>query len=225
MSTESIMVRLRRANPVPQAPAGEDNELFARITAEAADSRLTERTRPRVERRRRVVVAAFALLVAALLASTAFAISQWIGGDVVPPPVTKQEYLEAQKELSLPPGVKWPKYNMGEPNSVTNRGAGGGQAVLVAQNAWECYWVDAIKRGDAAAGQQAHNELNKLLANNIREAPAWASENWAPTPLPDHPVVYFAHDGGLAWVKNNYRQAAGGDPTGISQSCKANAPG
>jgi hypothetical protein len=225
MSTETIMLRLRRANPVPQAPARDDNELLARITAEPADPRLAGRVR-RFEHRRRALILVFVLIMAALLASTALAISQgWLGGDVVRPPVTKQEYLDAQQELTLPPGAKWPEYNMGEPNSVTSRGAGGGHAVLVAMNAWECYWVDAIKRGDAAAGQQAHNELNNLLANNVLEAPAGASENWAPTPLPTHPVVAFAHDGGLAWIKNNYEQAAAGNPTGLIQSCRANAPG
>jgi hypothetical protein len=229
MSTESIMLRLRRANPVPhlltQAPAGDSNELFARITAEPADSSLAGRVR-RVEHRRRVLVLAFALVVAALLASTAFAITQWwIGGDVVPPPVTEQEYLDAQNELTLPPGVAWPEFHIREQNSVTGRGAGGGHAVLVAMNAWECYWVDAIKRSDESAGQRAHDELNKLLANNVIEAPAGASENWAPTPLPTRPTVAFAHDGGLDWIKNTYRQAAAGNPSNLISSCKANAPG
>jgi hypothetical protein len=229
MSTESIMLRLRRANPVPslltQAPAGDDKELFARIIAEPADSRLAGRVR-RVEHRRRALVLAFVLAMAALLASTAFAISQgWIGGDVVRPPVTEQEYLDAQKELTLPAGVTWPEFHIREQNSVTGRGAGGGHAVLVAMNAWECYWVDAIKAGDAAAGQKAHDELDNLLANNVLEAPAGASENWMPTPLPTHPFVAFAHDGGLQWIKNTYKQAAAGNPSNLISSCKANAPG
>jgi hypothetical protein len=76
---------------------------------------------------------------------------------------------------------------MPESNSVTGRGAGGGQAVLVAMNAWECYWVAAIEKGDTAAGREAHAQLDKLLANNVMEAPEGASENWVPTRLPTHP--------------------------------------
>jgi hypothetical protein len=114
----------------------------------------------------------------------------------VKPVVTRQEYLAAQKQLVLPPGASWPEFNMPESNSVTGRGAGGGQAVLVAMNAWECYWVAAIEKGDAAAGREAHAQLDKLLANNVMEAPEGASENWVPTPLPTHPFVAFAHDGG-----------------------------
>jgi hypothetical protein len=221
MSNDSIMVRLRRANPVPETPAGDDTDLFDRITALPQDSASARPERPT---RRRALILVVAVGIAALLASTAFAISQLIGGDVVRPPVTRQEYLDAQKELALPPGVSWPEFNMPEENSVTSRGAGGGRAVMVAQNAWECYWVDAIKSGDVAAGERAHAELNNLLANNILEAPAGASENWAPTPLPTKPFAVFAHDGGLAWVKQNYVLAAAGHPARLAQTCRANAP-
>ena len=225
MSNDSIMTRLRRANPVPQAPAGDDSELFSRLTASPGDPRLTNgRVRRPARRHRRLVIVALAAVVAALLASTAFAVSQWLGGDVVRPPVTREEYLEAQKVLTLPPGATWPTFNMPEENSVTSRGAGRGRAVLVAQNAWECYWVDAIKRGDEAAGERAHAQLSTLLANNILEAPAGASENWAPTPLPSQPVAVFAHDGGLAWIKQNYALAAAGHPGRLAQSCRANSP-
>jgi hypothetical protein len=222
MSNDSIMVRLRRANPVPETPAGDHSDLFSRITALHRDGAGSARLE-RPTRRRRALILVVAFGIAALLASTAFAISQLLGGDVVRPPVTRQEYLDAQEELALPPGVSWPEFNMPEENSVTSRGAGGGRAVMVAQNAWECYWVDAIKRGDAAAGEQAHAQLNKLLANNILEAPAEASENWAPTPLPTQPFAVFAHDGGLAWVKQNYVLAAAGHPARLAQSCRANA--
>jgi hypothetical protein len=30
--------------------------------------------------------------------------------------------------------------------------------VLIAQNAWECYWVQAIRDGDTTAAKRAHDE-------------------------------------------------------------------
>ncbi len=107
---------------------------------------------------------------------------------------------------------------------MTSRGAGGGQAVLIAQNAWECYWARAIRNGDTAAAQLAHSELNNLLAHHVLEAPAGASENWTPTPTPKVPVATYAHDGGLDFIRGTYRQAAAGDSRGVAQSCRANAP-
>jgi hypothetical protein len=94
----------------------------------------------------------------------------------------------------------------------------------VAQNAWECYWVEAIKRNDAAAGQRAQDELNRLLANNIFVAPVGASENWAPTHPPSVPFVFFAHDGGLNWIRSAYKEAAAGNPQNLMDSCRANRP-
>ena len=223
MSNDSITTRLRRANPVPAIQATQDSALFARIVATPGDPELANGQPARLKtRRRRVLIAALAGAVAALLASTAFAVSQLLGGDVVKPVVTRQEYLDAQKQLVLPPGASWPEFIMPEENSVTGRGAGGGQAVLVAMNAWECYWVAAIERGDEGAGREAHAQLDNLLAHNVLEAPAGASENWTPTPLPTHPFVAFAHDGGLDWIRNNYVQAAAGHPAGLAQSCRAN---
>ena len=153
MSNASIMVRLRRANPVPETPAADSSDLFDRITALPQDAQGGGRRERGTPRRRRALILVLAVFVAALLASTAFAISQWLGGDFVEPPVTKQEYLDAQRRLVLPLGVAWPKFDM-QPlaNSVTSRGAGGGQAVHFAMNAWECNWVEAIRRGDAPAG-------------------------------------------------------------------------
>jgi hypothetical protein len=223
MSNDSIMVRLRRANPVPETPAVDDSDLFDRITAIPQDAPAGERHGRPMLRRRRGLTLVLAAAIAALLASTAFALSQWIGDDVVTPPVTRQEYIGAQKELVLPPGVAWPKFNMPPANSVTTRGGGGGQAVLIAMNAWECYWVDAIDRGDAAAGRRAHDELDRLLANNVFEAPAGSPEGWVPSPFPNVPFVAFAHDGGLDWIRGNYERAAAGHPAGIAQSCRANA--
>jgi hypothetical protein len=222
MSTESIIFRLRRANPVPQAPDKVDADLFARITALPADPRLEG---PRRLHRRRIVVLAVAVGLAALLASAAFAVSHWIADDVVRPPVTKQEYLDAQKQLTLPPGVAWPAFPMPDSNSVTPRGAGGGHAVVIAQNAWECYWVQAIRKDDSAAEQRAQTELDALLAHNIFVAPVDAPEGWTPTPPPTAPFAVYAHDGGLSWVRANYKRAAAGDPRNLIQSCRANAPG
>lgn len=224
MSNDSIMVRLRRANPVPESPAGDDSDLFSRITALPQGSATGDRAERPTRRRRRALILALAVGIAALLASTAFAISQWIGGDVVRPPVTRQEYLDAQKVLTLPTGASWPTFNMPPANSVTTRGGGGGRAVLTAMNAWECYWVDAIHRGDSAAGQDAHAQLDRLLANNVYQAPEGASEGWVPSPFPSQPFVAFAHDGGLDWIRQNYMLAAAGHPARLAQSCRANAP-
>jgi hypothetical protein len=224
MSNDSIMVRLRRANPVPETPAGDDSDLFSRLTASPGDPRVTNgRARRPAKSHRRLLILALAAAVAALLASTAFALSQWLGGDVVRPPVTHQEYLDAQKLLHLPPGAAWPTFNMPPANTVTTRGGGGGQAVLIAMNAWECYWVGAIHRGDTAAGQEAHTQLNGFLANNVYEAPEGAPEGWTPTPFPSGPFAVFANDGGLESVRRNYVQAAAGHPKGLEQSCRANA--
>jgi hypothetical protein len=223
MSDNSTIVRLRRANPVPETPAGEHSDLFDRITALPQDPP-TERPDRRTWRRRRALVLVLAAAIAALVASTALGLSQWLGGDIVEPPVTRQEYLDAQKQLVLPPGVAWPPQDLAaDDDSVTTRGAGGGRAVLIAMNAWECSWTDAIRRGDSNAGRRAQHELDRLLAVNVFEAPAGAPEDWVPSPLPSVPFATFAHDGGLDYIRRTYARAAAGDPTGIAQSCRANA--
>jgi hypothetical protein len=226
MSTETTIARLRRANPVPEAPAGDGAALFERITSSTPDPRLARGRRERPTRhRRRVVVVGVAIALAALLASTAFAISQWFGGSVVRPPVTRHEYRNAQHQLTLPPGVAWPKFNMPGPKTVTSRGGGGGRAVLIAENAWECYWVEAIRKGDTKAERQAQGELNALLANNVFVAPVGAPEGWIPSPQPTVPFAVWAHDGGLNWIRATYAAAAAGNPSKLIQSCRANAPG
>jgi len=222
MSSDPTMLRLRGANPVAAAPHRDDPELFARITGAAVDERLA---RPR-RRHSRALVLALAICLTAVLASTAYAVSHWINGDVVRPPVTKREYLAAQRQLTLPPGYSWPAFRFGpdSADSVTSRGAGGGLAVLTAQNAWECYWVNAVRAHDAEAGRRAQRALDGLLAHNILEAPAGAPEGWVPTPLPPHPFVAYAHDGGLDWIRASYRQAAAGNIRNIARSCRANSP-
>jgi hypothetical protein len=226
MSTESIIFRLRRANPVPQMPARDETDLFARIILQPADPRVAQGPGGRrLRHHRRLAVLAFAAALGALLASTAFAISHWIGGSVVRPPVTKQEYLSAQAQLTLPPGAHWPNFVMPAPNTVTTRGGGGGRAVLTAQNAWECYWVEAIRTGDTGAGRRAQQELNALLSRNVFLAPVGAPEDWTPSPLPKVPFAVFASDGGLEWKQSSYAMAAAGHPHNLIQSCRANAPG
>ena len=64
-----------------------------------------------------------------------------------------------------------------------------------------------------------------LLAHNILEAPAGASENCTPPNPPKVPYVVFAHDGGLDSIRANYAAAAAGHPRGLAQSCYANSPG
>ena len=219
MSTDPIILRLRHANPVPAAPDLDGTELFARITSSHRDPQL----RQAWSNRRRLLVALAALLVMALLASTAFAISGWLG-DAVKPDVTLQEYRAAQTQLTLPPGYAWPPLHV-EANSVTGRGAGGGHAVLVAQNAWECYWAHAIHSGDKPAAARAHAELNTILANNVFVAPVGASENWTPPNPPDRPFATFAPDGGMQWKRATYALAAAGHPQRLIESCRANAAG
>jgi hypothetical protein len=222
--SESLLTRLQAANPEPLVVQTDSLDLFNEITTQPGDPRLSApRRKPLVRRRGLVLAVAFA--VAALLASTAFAISRLISNDVVGPDVTKVEYLQAQSQLELPPGATWPRIGFGPANSVTGRGAGGGMAVLNAQNRWECYWVRAIRTGDTGAQARAHAALDNLLAHNIIEAPAGADENWTPANRPNVPLAVFAHDGGLDSVRANYAAAAAGHPRGLAQSCYANAPG
>jgi hypothetical protein len=218
MTTESSLLRLRAANPFPEVTTSEDDDLFARITALQPAPRQVRRTY-----RRPLVVVAVALVAVAVLASTAFAISQWIGGDVVKPNVTLEEYRQAQRVLPMPPGFTWPVLHV-DPNSVTTRGGGGGHAVAIAQNAWECYWVQSIRRGDARAQTRAQAELDDLMRNNVFVAPAGAPEGWIPANPPNRPFAVFAHDGGYEWVRETYALAAAGHPKRLAESCAANAP-
>jgi hypothetical protein len=220
MKNDSALAYLRRLNPVPEAASVAGAELFDRVTSLSPDTRLTATRRSPV--RRRVALAAVALVVMALLATTAFAISGWFG-DVVKPPVTKQEYRNAQDELQLPPGATWPKLNV-PANSVTSRGGGGSYAVMIAMSSWECYWADAVKSGDQQAQENAHAALESLLAKHVVIAPAGASENWSPSNSHSFPVAAFADDGGYQWKQKMYADAAAGDPRNLIQSCRANGP-
>jgi len=222
MKSDALLTRLQAANPEPLVMQTDSLDLFNEITAQPADPRLVKPARkPLFRRRGLALVVAFAVVV---LASTAFTISRIVADDVVGPDVTRLEYQEAQSQLELPPGATWPPFHAGPSNSVTPRGAGGGIAVLTAQNAWECYWVRSIRAGDNAGQARAQAALDNLLAHNIREAPAGASENWAPPGPRTVPQVYFAHDGGLGWIRQSYAAAAAGHPRNLIDSCRANAP-
>jgi hypothetical protein len=218
MTNDSAFAHLRRLNPVPEATAVDGAELFERITSLPRDERPARR---RSSARRRIALVAVGLAVMALLATTALAISGWFG-DVVEPPVTRQEYRNAQDVLTLPPGATWRELNL-DPDSVTSRGGGGSYAVMAAMSSWECYWVDAIRNGDERAQQQSHAELTSLLRDHVVIAPPGASENWAPT---GHafPVAAFADDGGYQYKEQMYADAAAGRPKMLIQSCRANGP-
>lgn len=220
MSTDPIIIRLRRANPFSEAVPVGQTALFTEITAQPGDSRLAH---PRRRGRRRGAVLACAVVLAAVVASAAYAVSQWVIDDnVVEPPVTRREYADAQRMLPLPPDATWPGFRVAD-NGVTSRGGGGGAAVLQAMTAWECYWTRAIRTGDRAGAIRARATLASFLANNVYEAPLGAPEGWTPTPLPTGPFVVYARDGGLDDLRAAYRQAAAGDPREIAQYCRANS--
>jgi hypothetical protein len=213
---DTTLTRLRAANPVPASPALDDPELYRRIVSTPRP----DAPRRRSPRRRRVVLGAVALAVA-VTASTAFAISHLVGSTVVKPPVTLREYRLAQRQLSLPPGQTWPKLRV-ESDSVTGRGAGGGHAVLIAQNRWECYWVRAIRTGDEAAQRRAHSVLARLLADNVLVAPPGAPEDYVPPHPPKVPYAVMADDGGYQFMQRTIEQAAAGHPKLLIESCRAN---
>jgi hypothetical protein len=221
---DSLVTRLQAANPEPLVFQTDSLDLFNEITTGPGDPRLSAPPRKRFVRRRRLALTV-ALAVVVLLGSAAIAIPRLVRSDVVGPDVTRAEYLAAQSQLELPPGATWPHIDFGPANSVMNRGGGGGFAVLNAQNRWECYWVRAIRTGDKPAQARAHAALEALLANNIREAPAGAPEDWTPLVPPKVPYAVFAHDGGLASIRKWYAEAAAGHPKNLSDSCYANAPG
>lgn len=218
--TNQMMKRLCAANPFLPAPALDTDGLFDRIVSAPPDRRLD-----RVPRRYRrpVVVLVAAVVACGLLASAAYAISGWIGGHIIDGPIVQSEYTAAQKLLTMPPGYEWPPLNWPS-NSVTSRGAGGAFAVSVDQDAWECYWVDAIHSSDAAAARQAKSALDGLMTNNIVIAPAGSPEDYTPPQSSRTPTLAFAADGGYQYKQRMYSEAAGGKPQLLEQSCRANGP-
>jgi len=218
MTTELAFERLRAAKP-PTPPTAVDAEaLFERITSAPPDRRLHESTR---RHRRPLLVFAVALALVAVIASTALALSGWLG-DAIGPAEVSSEFAKAESQLRLPPGYAWPKLDFPK-DSVTSRGAGGSFAVTMAQSAWECYWVRSIRDGDGAGQRTARAALADLMTNNVVIAPNGASENWSP-PQTGKPIAAFADDGGYQFKQRMYAQAAAGHPRLLEQSCRANAP-
>jgi hypothetical protein len=217
MKTDTTMTRLRAANPVAEVASVDNDALFDRIVALP-----TETARPRPRRNRRMLVLVAATFVAAVAASTAYALTHWVFPDVVHAPVSRAEYKRAQTILQLPPGYTWPAIDF-RADTVMVRGGGGSMAVSIDQSAWECYWVGAIKRGDTAAATRAHGVLADLMRNRISVAPQGAPENWGPTSA-TFPWLVFADDGGYQFKQRIYAEAAAGKPAGLEQSCRANRP-
>jgi hypothetical protein len=217
--TDHTLNRLRAANPFPAATTADAEGLFDRIVLAPPDRRLA-RTRRRS--RRPVLVLVAALVACGLLASAAYGISGWIG-HIIGGPTVKAEYAAAQKQLTMPPGYKWPPLNWPS-NSVTSRGAGGAFAVSLDQDAWECYWADAIRSGDVGGQQHAKAALDDLMTNHIVIAPAGAPENYTPPQSSRTPTLAFADDGGYQYKQRMYSEAAAGKPKLLEQSCRANGP-
>jgi hypothetical protein len=218
--TDQTLNRLRAANPYQASTVAEAGGLFDRIVSTPPDRRLGHAPR---RYRRPVLVLVAAVVACGLLASAAYAVAGWLGGHIITGPTVQSEYTAAQKQLTMPPGYAWPPLNWPS-NSVTSRGAGGSFAVSLDQDAWECYWVDAIHSGDAAAQRRAKTALDDLMTNNIVTAPAGAPEDYTPPQSAQRPTMAFADDGGYQNKQRMYAQAAAGHPRLLEQSCRANGP-
>jgi hypothetical protein len=217
--THNTLNRLAAANPFRAASTVDADVLFDRILLTPPDGRLESKPRPR---RRTALVLVTALVVCGLLASGAYGISSLLGG-VIGGTTVKSEYLKAQQQLTLPPGYAWPPLHW-PAHTVTSLGAGGSFAVNNDQDIWECYWVNAIKSADVAAGRRAHAALDDLLTNHAVIAPSGASENWSPPNAESTPTMVFADDGGYQFKQRAYAEAADGKPKLLEESCRANGP-
>jgi hypothetical protein len=216
--TDHAMTRLRAANPLVTASApAEADSLFDQIVLAPADPRLVRAPR---RYRRAVVVLVAALIVGGLLVSASIS---GLFGHIIKGPTVRAEYRAAQRQLTLPPGYSWPPLNWPS-NSVTSRGAGGAFAVSIDQDAWECYWVDAIHSGEVAAQRRANAALDDLMANHIVIAPQGSPEDYTPPQSSRTPTLAFADDGGYQHKQRMYADAAAGRPQLLEQSCRANGP-
>ena len=180
--------------------------------------------------RRRLLIGCIAVAVLCLTAGTAFAVTGfnrfgWHTDTTIikNPREWQRLYHDATRELTLPPGQHWPNRTL-PPDTVTSRTGPAGTAVAISQTAWECYWVDAIRHRDGTAGRQAHAALDDLLAHHILVAPPGSPENVAPPAGTRPPFEIYASDGGIQFVRKMYRDAAGGHPATLIQSCRANGP-
>jgi hypothetical protein len=222
MSTS--MDRLVRARPPAAAMADRDG-LFARIVAQPQEPAPARAPR---SAQRRVAIACVAVALLGLTAGTALAVTRLLGWHtdttIVDQPRQWQKlYHAATLKLTLPPGEHWPARTLPR-NTVTARTQPGALAVGISQVAWECYWADAIRTGDAAAGRQAHAALDDLVAHHIVVAPPGSPENVAPPAGTEQPFAIYASDGGIQFVRRSYAQAAAGHPKLLDQSCRANGP-
>ena len=219
----NAMDRLRASRPASVPVEADCEALFDRIVATPPGG---AGARPARRRRKLVLVAAVGLAVT-LTAGTAVAVSTNLFGwhtdntFIKDPRVWRTLYRDATHELRLPPGMAWP-YRTLAPNTITNRSQPGGEAVGIAQTAWECYWTEAIRANDAHAAASAQAALTDIVSHHIVVAPAGSPENVAPPAGTKPPFAIYASDGGIRYVKHNYALAAAGDPSGVAQSCRAN---
>ena len=220
------MERLLRARP-DITDAIDRDALFAQIVATAQDIEQPQMSR---SGRRRLAIGCIAVAVLCLTAGTAFAVTGFnlfgwhTDTTIVKNPREWQRlYHDATRQLTLPPGQHWPNRTL-PPDTVTSRTGPAGTAVAISQTAWECYWVDAIRRGDGTAGRQAHAALDDLLAHHILVAPPGSPENVAPPAGTKPPFEIYASDGGIQFVRKMYRDAANGHAANLIQSCRANGP-
>ena len=220
----NAMDRLRAAAPAPVVLATDCDALLARIVAGSPAP--AREARPQRRSRRRLAVVAGLAVAAALTAGTAFAVGGLLGWHtdnslIQSPREWRKLYRTATRELTLPPGMRWP-YRTLAPNTVTSRNEPGGMAVAIAQVSWECYWTAAIRSNNTAAERRAQSALTDIVRHHIVVAPAGSPENVAPPAGTRPPFAIYASDGGLAYDKHQYALAAAGDPSGIAQSCRAN---
>lgn len=218
--------RLSRARP-DIADAIDRDALFAQIVATPQDHEQPQMSR---SGRRRLAIGCIAVAVLCLTAGTALAVTGFnlfgwhTDTTIVKNPREWQRlYHDATHELTLPPGEHWPDRTL-PPDTVTSRTGPAGTAVAISQTAWECYWVDAIRHGDAATGRRAHAALDDLLAHHILVAPPGSPENVAPPAGTKPPFEIYAADGGIQYVRKMYRDAAAGRPATLIQSCRVNGP-
>jgi hypothetical protein len=216
---------IRRAKTADVDLAIDAHALYADIVARPGDP-VAARRRRRLRSKRTIVVIAVALGVV-VTAGTAFGfgVLGWHTDNsiVSNPREWRALYRAATRELTLPPGVKWP-YRTLAANSVTSRDYPGGMAVGISQISWECYWVSAIRTHDIAGEHHAQAALADIVQHHIVVAPPGSPENVAPPASVKPPFEIYASDGGLQFDKHMYAQAAAGNPAGIAQSCRANGP-
>ncbi len=220
----ATMQRLAAARPdVPSRI--DERALFDRITSEPRTTIVVSRRWPRPRALLIAAVAAIVVLSTGTAVARSLGLLGWHDATrlITSPREWEARYRQATRELTLPPGVEWPKRTL-PPNSVTAPSQPGGEAVSISQTAWECYWSDAIRRGDASAGARAYVALRDILDRHTVVAPTGSSESVQPPAGTRSPFQIFASDGGLQYDRDMYAAAAAGRPGQLDQSCRANGP-